>query len=38
MRIIEIQFTPWSKKYYFKSDDESLKLGDYVVVETELGS
>lgn len=38
MRILEIQFTPWYKKYYFKSNEESLKLGDYVVVETELGT
>lgn len=38
MRILEIQFAPWYKIYYFKSDEENLEIGDYVVVETELGS
>lgn len=37
MRILEIQFAPWYKNYYFKSDDEALEIGDYVIVETELG-
>jgi cell fate regulator YaaT (PSP1 superfamily) len=38
MNIIQIQFAPWDKKYNFSSGDlVDLKIGDFVVVETEFG-
>lgn len=38
MLSVEIQFTPWDKVYNFsKPDDLSLKRGDFVIVETDLG-
>lgn len=37
MRIVEIQFISWDKIYHFSSEDESLKVGDLVLVNTELG-
>ncbi len=36
--IVQIQFAPWDKAYDFSFSSEVLKVGDYVVVETELGS
>jgi cell fate regulator YaaT (PSP1 superfamily) len=38
MNIIEIQFAPWDKKYDFDSKGHQLKIGDRVVVKTELGT
>lgn len=37
MKIAQIQFTPWDKVYNFSPNDLDIKVGDYVVVETELG-
>ncbi|MDD5043448.1 MAG: regulatory iron-sulfur-containing complex subunit RicT [Patescibacteria group bacterium] len=37
MRVLKVQFTHWHKVYYFTTDDETLNVGDYVIVETELG-
>ncbi len=37
MKIVKVQFAPWDKAYSFSFDSESLKVGDYVVVETKLG-
>lgn len=44
MNVAEVQFTPWDKVYYFslKGKDSNLdgqvNVGDYVVVETKLGT
>ncbi len=37
MKVAQIQFAPWDKKYNFSFDNIDLKLGDLVVVETEFG-
>lgn len=37
MKVVQVQFAPWDKKYHFSYDDLNLKLGDTVVVETDLG-
>lgn len=37
MKIAQIQFTPWDKVYNFSAESISVKLHDYVIVETELG-
>jgi len=37
MLIAQIQFAPWDKIYNFSVGDLELKIGDYVIVETELG-
>lgn len=37
MKIIEIQFNPWSKPYWFDPKNHNLKVGDWVIVKTELG-
>lgn len=37
MKVIEIQFTSWSKPYWFDPEDHELKVGDCVIVKTELG-
>jgi cell fate regulator YaaT (PSP1 superfamily) len=37
MRIAEIQFVSWDKTYHFSTEDESLKNGDFVLVNTDLG-
>ena len=37
MKIAQIQFTPWDKVYNFSAENQKVKRGDYVVVETELG-
>jgi len=37
MQIVQIQFTPWDKAYYFDANDFNLKKGDKVVVKTEMG-
>ncbi len=37
MKIVEIQFTSWSKPYWFDPKNHELKVGDYVIVKTELG-
>ncbi len=37
MRIIQVQFAPWDKVYNFSSAGLEIALGDYVIVETEMG-
>lgn len=37
MKIVQVQFAPWDKVYNFFSEDESVSLGDYVIVDTEIG-
>lgn len=38
MKLAQIQFAPWDKKYSFSFDEvPNLKVGDYVMVETEFG-
>ncbi len=38
MKLVQIQFAPWDKKYHFSYEGLDLKLGDVVVVETDLGT
>ncbi len=38
MKIIQIQFSPWDKKYDFDPADSVLSVGDYAIVKTELGT
>jgi cell fate regulator YaaT (PSP1 superfamily) len=37
MNVARIQFTPWDKFYYFDVNNLDLKVGDHVIVETNLG-
>lgn len=37
MTIAQVQFAPWDKIYNFNALNFSVKKGDYVIVETELG-
>jgi cell fate regulator YaaT (PSP1 superfamily) len=37
MKIAQVQFAPWDKKYNFDSAELALKIGDQVIVKTELG-
>lgn len=37
MKVAEIQFAPWDKKYFFDITDFGLQKGDYAIVETSLG-
>lgn len=37
MIIAQVQFAPWDKTYNFSVGELSVKPGDYVIVETELG-
>lgn len=37
MRVVEIQFAPWDKIYFFSIGEEALEQGDYVIVETKIG-
>jgi len=38
MLIARVQFTPWDKTYYFTVGDLDLKIGDKVIVRTEIGT
>ena len=38
MLIAKIQFAPWDKVYNFSVGDLTVAVGDYVIVETELGT
>lgn len=38
MKVVKVQFAPWDKAYNFSYENEDLKVGDYVVVETKLGT
>ncbi len=38
MQIVQVQFSPWDKKYNFSNpDDIKLQLDDQVIVDTDLG-
>lgn len=37
MHVIEVQFTPLNKTYWFDPQNHELKIGDFVIVKTELG-
>jgi cell fate regulator YaaT (PSP1 superfamily) len=37
MKLVQIKFAPWDKSYTFETSDSTLAVGDYVVLETELG-
>jgi cell fate regulator YaaT (PSP1 superfamily) len=37
MRVAQIQFVPWDRSYYFNANGLELKVGDHVIVETDLG-
>ncbi len=37
MRVAQIQFAPWDKIYYFNPKDLEIEMGNYVIVDTELG-
>lgn len=37
MKIVQVQFAPWDKAYNFYDNGLDLVLGDYVIVETEIG-
>jgi cell fate regulator YaaT (PSP1 superfamily) len=37
MRVVQVQFTSWDKKYNFDADEIDVKIGDQVIVKTELG-
>lgn len=36
-KVVKIKFASWDKDYDFLDNDLNLKLGDHVIVETELG-
>ncbi len=36
--IVQVQFAPWDKIYYFDPKNHELKIGDQVIVKTELGT
>jgi cell fate regulator YaaT (PSP1 superfamily) len=38
MKIVQIQFTPWDKVYNFSQNNIELKIGDKVVVKTDMGT
>lgn len=38
MRVAQIQFSPWDKKYDFNPTNYILSIGDKVIVKTELGA
>lgn len=37
MRVVQVQFAPWDKKYNFDQAELDLKIGDQVIVKTDLG-
>ncbi|MGI5827072.1 MAG: PSP1 domain-containing protein [Patescibacteria group bacterium] len=37
MNLVQIKFSPWDKSYTFETNDPTLAVGDYVVLETEIG-
>src|SRR5680860_1669835 len=37
MHIVQVQFAPWDKVYNFSTAGLELVVGDYVIVETEMG-
>jgi len=38
MTIAQIQFAPWDKRYNFSCGELDVKIGDFVIVETDLGT
>lgn len=38
LKVLEVKFTPWGKIYYFDANGSDLKVGDYVIVKTEVGT
>lgn len=37
MKLVQVQFSSWDKKYNFDATDTDVKVGDQVIVKTELG-
>lgn len=37
MKVVEIQFAPWDKVYFFDPEDKIIIFDDLVIVKTELG-
>lgn len=37
MNLVQIKFSPWDKGYTFETNDPTLTIGDFVVLETEIG-
>jgi len=37
MRVAQVQFASWDKKYNFDAEEIDVKVGDQVIVKTELG-
>lgn len=37
MRVVQVQFSSWDKKYNFDTGEVEVKIGDQVIVKTELG-
>jgi len=37
MKVVEVQFNPWDKIYYFDQDKFILLVGDRVIVKTDVG-
>ncbi len=37
MKVVKVQFAPWDKTYYFSPNNLDLKIGDKVIINTELG-
>ncbi|MFH1255290.1 MAG: regulatory iron-sulfur-containing complex subunit RicT [bacterium] len=37
MLVAQVQFAPWDKRYDFDADEAGVKIGDYVIVKTDLG-
>jgi len=37
MKIVEVQFTPLSKPYWFNPENHDLKVGNQIIVKTDLG-
>jgi cell fate regulator YaaT (PSP1 superfamily) len=38
MKYVEVQFTPWDKCYTFSAADFEIEPGNYVIVETKMGT
>jgi cell fate regulator YaaT (PSP1 superfamily) len=38
MKVVEVQFTPWGKSYDFDASRSEIKIGDFVIVRTDLGT
>ena len=38
MKVAEIQFSTWDKVYNFSLGEDAVNIGDYIIVETKLGT